>query len=90
MSNGSDSNQLNSTPTTAATATNQFCMTKPCASCSAGSWPDVGVTETTDTILVDYWFSAAEVLHRTDVDSFVKQTISTWVKRTLKFPGSIW
>lgn len=76
----------------AAAATNLFCMTNPAPFCG-GEWPKCVVGKATDTILVDYWFSAASVsidFEFISLDTFVKKIILDWVKNTLKFPKHIW
>ena len=68
----------------------QFCMTHPASPC-IGTWPSC-VVKTTDTILIDYWcqgalFTATQLLQ---LDEFVKETVSSWVKNVIKFQDHVW
>lgn len=86
---------VNDSPLTpaAVAVTNQFCVTNPCSgSGPKAKWP-YGVTKTTDTILVDYWFAANDIQPIfTALDDFVKSKIASWVKdeKQLNFQGPIW
>lgn len=83
----------NSLTPAAVAVTNQFCMTNPCSgSGPKAKWP-YGVTECTDTILVDYWFAANDIQPIfTTLDDFVKTKIANWIKdeQQLNFKGPIW